>query len=61
MACGIGVCMTCVLPVRGDDGKSRFVRSCVDGPVFDAARIRWADVGTLPPDLVGADAMGGAH
>ena len=59
MACGIGVCMTCVLPVRGDDGKSRFVRSCVDGPVFDAERVRWGDVGTLPADLVGADAMGG--
>jgi dihydroorotate dehydrogenase electron transfer subunit len=59
MACGIGVCMTCVLPVRGDDGRSRFVRSCVDGPVFDADRVRWTDVGTLPPDLVGADAMGG--
>jgi dihydroorotate dehydrogenase electron transfer subunit len=61
MACGIGVCMTCVLPVRGDDGKSRFVRSCVDGPVFDALNVRWADVGTLPHDLVGADAMGGGH
>ena len=61
MACGVGVCMTCVLPVRGDDGQSRFVRSCVDGPVFDAARVRWADVGTLPPDLVGADAMRGGH
>ncbi len=59
MACGIGVCMTCVLPVRGDDGKSRFVRSCVDGPVFSADRIRWADVGRLPDDLVGADAMKG--
>ncbi|HEY2272519.1 MAG TPA: dihydroorotate dehydrogenase electron transfer subunit [Jatrophihabitantaceae bacterium] len=59
MACGIGVCMTCVLPVRGDDGKTRFVRSCVDGPVFDADRVRWADVGSLPADLVGADAMGG--
>ena len=58
MACGIGVCMTCVLPVRGDDGKSRFVRSCVEGPVFTADRVRWADVGSLPPDLVGADAMG---
>jgi dihydroorotate dehydrogenase electron transfer subunit len=57
MACGIGVCMTCVLPVRGADGRSRFVRSCVDGPVFDAARIRWDDVGRLPADLVGADAM----
>ena len=48
MACGIGVCMTCVLPVRGADGQSRFVRSCVDGPVFLADRVRWADVGTLP-------------
>ena len=57
MACGIGVCMTCVLPVRGDDGRSRFVRSCVDGPVFDAARVRWDDVGTLPADLLGAEAM----
>lgn len=60
MACGIGVCMTCVLPVRGDDGRSRFVRSCVDGPVFDALDVRWNDVGHLPPDLVGADAMTGA-
>jgi dihydroorotate dehydrogenase electron transfer subunit len=59
MACGIGVCMTCVLPVRGADGKSRFVRSCVEGPVFDAVDVRWADVGRLPGDLVGADAMGG--
>ena len=61
MACGIGVCMTCVLPVIGEDGQSRFVRSCVDGPIFDGARVRWDDVGTLPPDLVGADAMGGGH
>jgi dihydroorotate dehydrogenase electron transfer subunit len=61
MACGIGVCMTCVLPVRGADGKSRFVRSCVEGPVFDALNVRWDDVGRLPSDLIGADAMGGAH
>lgn len=58
MACGIGVCMTCVLPVRGEDGTSRFVRACVDGPVFDAAQVRWDDIGTLPSDLLGADAMG---
>ena len=58
MACGIGVCMTCVLPVRGADGVSRFVRSCVEGPVFEAGRVRWADVGTLPADLAGADGMG---
>ena len=55
MACGIGVCMTCVLPVRGSDGVSRFVRSCVEGPVFEAGRVRWAEVGTLPADLHGAD------
>lgn len=59
MACGIGVCMTCVLPVRGDDGRTRLVRSCVDGPVFDADRVRWDDIGRLAADLVGADAMGG--
>jgi dihydroorotate dehydrogenase electron transfer subunit len=57
MACGIGVCMTCVLPVRGSDGQSRFVRSCVDGPVFLADRVRWNDIGSLPADLVGAEAM----
>ena len=45
MACGIGVCMTCVLPVVGEDGVTRMVRSCVDGPVFPAERVRWADVG----------------
>jgi dihydroorotate dehydrogenase electron transfer subunit len=58
MACGVGVCMTCVLPVRGDDGRSRFVRACVDGPVFDGDRVRWDDIGCLPADLVGADSMG---
>src|SRR5690606_16815933 len=38
MACGVGVCMTCVLPVVGDDGVTRMVRSCVDGPVFAGDR-----------------------
>jgi dihydroorotate dehydrogenase electron transfer subunit len=59
MACGIGVCMTCVLPVVGDDGVTRMVRSCVEGPVFDGAAVRWSDVGTVPADVVGAAAMGG--
>jgi dihydroorotate dehydrogenase electron transfer subunit len=54
MACGIGVCMTCVLPVRGDDGATRMVRSCVEGPVFRGDRVRWDAVGTVPPDTVGA-------
>ncbi len=54
MACGIGVCMTCVLPVAGDDGRTRMVRSCVEGPVFLADRVRWDEVGTVPSDAVGA-------
>jgi dihydroorotate dehydrogenase electron transfer subunit len=58
MACGIGVCMTCVLPVVGADGRTRFARSCTEGPVFGGDRVRFADVGTLPWDVVGADAMG---
>jgi NAD(P)H-flavin reductase len=58
MACGVGVCMTCVLPIIGDDGRTRFSRSCTEGPVFGGDRVRFADVGALPWDVVGADAMG---
>jgi len=54
MACGIGVCMTCVLPVDGDDGVTRMVRSCVEGPVFLGDRVRWDAVGTVPADTYGA-------
>jgi dihydroorotate dehydrogenase electron transfer subunit len=54
MACGIGVCMTCVLPVRGDDGVTRMVRSCVEGPVFMGDALRWDALGTVPADCLGA-------
>lgn len=54
MACGIGVCMTCVLPVVGRDGRTRMTRSCIEGPVFDGTRVRWDEVGTIPADAVGA-------
>jgi dihydroorotate dehydrogenase electron transfer subunit len=59
MACGIGVCMTCVLPVVGDDGLTRMVRSCTDGPVFAGDRVRWDDVGTVPAGTLGAPVAGG--
>ena len=59
MACGIGVCMTCVLPVIGDDGVTRMVRSCVEGPVFRGDRVRWDDVDTIPADTFGAPTGGG--
>ena len=56
MACGIGVCMTCVLPVRGEDGVTRMVRSCVEGPVFMGEQLRWDALGTVPADCLGAPA-----
>ncbi len=59
MACGVGVCMTCVLPVVGDDGRTRMVRSCTEGPVFRGDRVRWDAVGTVPADAVGAPRTGG--
>lgn len=58
MACGIGVCMTCVLPVVGEDGATRMVRACTEGPVFTGEAVRWADVGTIPADCVGAGGSG---
>jgi dihydroorotate dehydrogenase electron transfer subunit len=60
MACGIGVCMTCVLPVAGADGITRMTRSCVDGPVFLADRVRWDDLDTVPADALGAAGPGAA-
>jgi dihydroorotate dehydrogenase electron transfer subunit len=45
MACGIGICMTCVLPVRDETGKINNLRSCIDGPVMDGAAIEWDLVG----------------
>ena len=45
MACGIGICMTCVLPVKDDAGKINNLRSCIDGPVMDGAAIEWDLVG----------------
>ena len=45
MACGIGICMTCVLPVKDESGKISNLRSCIDGPVMDGAAIEWDLVG----------------
>jgi dihydroorotate dehydrogenase electron transfer subunit len=46
MACGIGICMTCVLPVSNDDGTVSMLRSCIDGPVMDGSKVQWQQVGT---------------
>jgi len=41
MGCGIGVCYTCVVPIVGRDGATRHKRACVEGPVFNGARVGW--------------------
>lgn len=41
MACGVGICFSCVAKVRQDDGSWDWKRTCVEGPIFDAARIVW--------------------
>jgi dihydroorotate dehydrogenase electron transfer subunit len=43
MACGIGVCFTCVLPIRDRAGNVHLRRACLDGPVLNGARIAWED------------------
>jgi hypothetical protein len=48
MGCGYGVCMTCVMPIKGrrrgrDSEENGFVyaRSCTEGPVFNGANVVW--------------------
>ena len=41
MACGVGICFTCVAKVRQAGGGWDYKRTCVEGPVFDAELIEW--------------------
>ena len=42
MGCGMGGCYSCVVKVTDPSHEHpHFVRSCLEGPVFDAARVRW--------------------
>jgi dihydroorotate dehydrogenase electron transfer subunit len=47
MACGTGICFSCVLPAGAGDGagETRMARSCLEGPVFDGAAVAWAELG----------------
>lgn len=40
MACGVGICFSCVAKVKTPDGDD-YKRVCVDGPCFDAAKLVW--------------------
>lgn len=39
MACGMGACLGCAVQLQDDADHYRHV--CVDGPVFDAHRLKW--------------------
>jgi dihydroorotate dehydrogenase electron transfer subunit len=39
MACGVGICFSCVTPIKKGDGWD-YSRVCIDGPVFDASTLR---------------------
>jgi dihydroorotate dehydrogenase electron transfer subunit len=40
MACGVGICFSCVTRIRTAEGWD-YRRVCVEGPVFDAAGVAW--------------------
>lgn len=40
MACGYGVCFSCVAPIKDQTGWD-YRRVCLEGPIFPAARIEW--------------------
>jgi dihydroorotate dehydrogenase electron transfer subunit len=46
MACGTGICFSCVIPMvdPSSPGSTRMARSCTDGPVLDGAAIAWEEV-----------------
>jgi dihydroorotate dehydrogenase electron transfer subunit len=40
MACGVGICFSCVTRIRIGEGWD-YRRVCIEGPVFDAASVAW--------------------
>lgn len=57
MACGIGICMTCVIPLKDTSGSKEIngiismKRSCIEGPVMDSSNVCWDLVGKNPVDF----------
>lgn len=58
--CGTGICAGCALPVQGNDGVTRMVRVCTEGPVFNADLVRWRDLRQAEDDGTETLATGGA-
>ncbi len=55
MACGIGVCMTCVIPLRDQNGVIKMQRSCIEGPVVDGSRVVWGSAREIPSGTWGSN------
>jgi dihydroorotate dehydrogenase electron transfer subunit len=45
MGCGMGVCRSCVCPGHGEDGSSRNITLCLEGPLVDSDRVDWDRIG----------------
>ena len=41
MACGIGVCFSCVKKIRDASGNWDYRRTCIEGPVFDGNNVEF--------------------
>jgi dihydroorotate dehydrogenase electron transfer subunit len=41
MGCGMGGCFSCVVRVPTEEGGTRYVRSCIEGPVFRGEDVVW--------------------
>jgi dihydroorotate dehydrogenase electron transfer subunit len=41
MACGIGICFTCVAKIQQEDGSWDYRRTCMEGPVFASQQVVW--------------------
>ena len=43
MACGVGACQGCAIPVIDENDLSRpaYKRACVEGPIFDSRELVW--------------------
>jgi dihydroorotate dehydrogenase electron transfer subunit len=51
MACGVGACLGCSVPVRsGSGGPVSYQRVCREGPVFDSAVIDWDRLNRIAPE-----------
>jgi dihydroorotate dehydrogenase electron transfer subunit len=52
MACGVGLCFGCVVPVARKDGRAYDnLRACTDGPVFNPGRVLWDRWGAAAPAM----------